>query len=90
MLPGYHRIFNQFAIQEVDRGIDIPDAHLGVGFAEVTAPTPLFVRYEAVVKAPQIPKLSTLEQASIDGQGRAVSLKDFPNMGYFGEQLGGF
>lgn len=91
MLDGYHRIFNRFALKQVDRGIDIPDVHLGVGLAENLAPTPLVVSYESGFYTPaQIPTLKTLEQVSIDGQGRAVSLEDFPSTGWIGDQLGGF
>lgn len=90
MLDGYHRNFNIWGFKEVNRGVDMPDADLGVGFAEVLSPTPLLVRFEPKVQPLKQAPLKTLEQASIDGQGRSVSMGDFPNTGYLGEQLGGF
>lgn len=90
MLDGYHRKFNEWAMKEVDRGVDIPDPDLGVGFAEHLEPVPLLVRYETVVAPAKIPAIRTIEDASGDGQGRSVSMDQFPNMGYMGEQLGVF
>lgn len=88
-MPGYHRIFNGFAFQEVNRGLDIPDPALGIGFAETLAP--IITNNLAPLQKPPVQRpITSLDQASVDGQGAPVSMSMFPNTGYLGEMLGGF
>lgn len=90
MFPGYHRSFNAHALQFMDRGVDIPDIDLGVGFAENLAPVLHQVDFTPVMQPPQLPKIKTFDQATVDGQGHIVDPASFPATGYLGEVIGGF
>lgn len=87
MLPGYHKLTNAHALKQVDRGVDIPDPDLGVGFAEVLTPQPVYYNV-GEQRAPVVDRVKTIEQATYDGYGQAVSLDQFPMTGYIGEALG--
>lgn len=88
MLPGYHRIFNGFAFQEVNRGLDMPNPALSIGFAEYLAPLPSNMTLSPLQKPPVTRPIMSIDQASVDGQGDPVSMSMFPNTGYMGEMLG--
>lgn len=89
MLDGYHRSFNEHAFRQVDRGVDVPEPSLAIGFAENLAPVP--VRYNVgSQRQPVRDKVRTREQATVDGATVPLTMADFPRTGYMGEQLGGF
>lgn len=90
MLNGYHRVFNGHGLRQLDRTVDVPDAALGVGFAEFHASTPLRIQYEPVVQTPVFSKVTSIENASSKGMGEQVHFSQFPNTGWFGDQIGVF
>lgn len=92
MFSGYHRIFNDHAMIQIDRTVDIPEPKLGVGAAEFLAPTSLSgVQYMHSLKQPAIliPDVKAYDKAAIDGHSTKITLDMFPAFGYMGEQLGG-
>lgn len=86
---GYQRIFNNVGIQGLDRGINIPDAALGIGFAEFQAPVPI-VHYSPPMKSIQPSTISTIEQTRLKGQGNPITADTFQMGAYMGPALGGF
>lgn len=90
MLDGYNRIFNMHGLKQLDRTIDIPDAALGIGFAERHASTPLRISYEPVVQTPVFQKIRSMEDAGSGGIGEQVNQNQFPNTGWLGASLGVF
>jgi hypothetical protein len=89
MLDGYHRVFNNFAVNTMQKRVDIPDAALGVGFAENLAPTPLTLFYESGNNQTAIyEKVSTSMDASSKGLDNQYTNKDFPSVGWFGDSYG--
>lgn len=90
MLDGYHRIFSAHALRQVDRGIDVPQPALGVGFAERTASLNMPMVFSPIQKNPTYGKIVTLDHAAVDGQGDPLDASSFPRSGYMGDMLGGF
>lgn len=90
MLDGYHRSFNMHGLKQLDRTVDVPDAALGIGFAEHLASTPLRIKYQPVVQSPVFNKITSIEDASAKGTGEQVSLSAFPNTGWLGGYGGDF
>src|SRR5690348_4788450 len=86
---GYQRIFNNAGIHSLDRGINIPDAALGIGFADFQAPVPIS-HYSPTQPAIQHATITAIEQTKLKGQGNPISTGTFQMGAYMGEALGGF
>lgn len=86
---GYQRIFNNAGVITLDRGINIPDAALGIGFAENLASVPIS-SYSPPMKTIQPSEILTIEQTKLKGQGSPITAGTFQMGAYMGEALGGF
>lgn len=86
---GYQRIFNNVGLSELNRGINIPDPALGIGFAEFRAPVPI-VHYSPPMRSIKPSEITTIEQTKLKGQGNPITSGTFQMGGYMGEALGGF
>lgn len=86
---GYQRIFNNVGSHALDRGINIPDAALGIGFAEFQAPVPIH-HYSPPQKSIKPMPISTIEQTKLKGTGNPIGAGTFQMGAYYGEALGGF
>jgi hypothetical protein len=87
---GMHRIFNTFGLASLDRGIAIPDAALGVGYAEMRAPVPLTVSHTPALKQADVPEVKSVYDTYVKTQGNGLQLDSFPHSGYYGDAIGGF
>lgn len=87
---GMHRMFNNHGLKAIDRGVDVPDAALGIGFAEVTAPVPLLVSYAPIIKQPDTTPVVSVDDTFVKTKGNALQLDTFSQSGYYGEAIGGF
>lgn len=86
---GIHRIFNNIGMQLLDRGIDIPDPHLGIGFAEMQAPIPYQVEeMQPTQKKIQLPEIKSYNDTFI--KTKEATPADFGSAPWYGESIGGF
>jgi hypothetical protein len=92
MFNGYHNMSKGHALNQLNKRVSLPEARLGIGEGELLSPLPNIVEYPQVMKAPTVPDLlsSSIEQATIDGQGKIFSEEDFPKTHYIGDTIGGF
>jgi hypothetical protein len=87
---GYQRTFNNHAMNVLARPINIPDAALGIGSAEVTKSVPLLVSYTPQMKAPELVPVKSIDDTFVKTQGQGLQISSFINTGYYGEAIGGF
>lgn len=87
---GYHRIFNNIGLNALDRGIHIPDAALGIGFAENLAPVPLLASFQPIMKAPEPSAVESIEDTKAKLTGSLIKKDTFSFTPYYGDALGGF
>lgn len=88
MLPGYkQKNLNSQAFKSVDRGVDIPDLKLAIGFAEALDPVHIQL-YPGVQRKAISPPPRSIDDVAVDGQGNPVKMSEFPRTFYMGEALG--
>jgi hypothetical protein len=92
MMNGYHNMSKSHALNQLNKTVYLPETRLGIGQGENLAPLPNIVEYPHIMKQPTVPDLSTssIEQATIDGQGKIFSEEDFPKTHFIGDTIGGF
>ena len=87
---GYHRVFNNFGMGSLSRGINIPDAALGIGFAENLASVPLVLPNFAGQKDPYVSEITTITETKPKLQGNPINKDTFTFSPYYGDVIGGF
>lgn len=87
---GLHRIYNNHALHVLDKGINVPQPALGIGFAELTAPVPLTVSMTPILKMPDVAPVASVEDTFTKTKGGGLRIESFSQTGYYGESLGGF
>lgn len=89
MLEGYHRSFNNHALNALARPVDIPDLALGVGWAEKLQSEKIQLLYEPEMRTAIIADIKTIEDAGVKGQGNQVPLSRFKTTSSIDEVLAG-
>lgn len=85
MMPGYHKIFNNIALQGLARKVYEPDPVLGVGVGQDMGSQPLTIHYrDKSVRAADVSNVRTTEDIMTLGSGRAFTPEDFPREFYMG------
>lgn len=87
---GYNRIFNNFGMKSLDRGVNVPDAALAIGYAELTAPVPVMVAMMPITRAPDVPPVESVNDTFVKTQGPGLRVDTFPRNGFYGSAIGGF
>jgi hypothetical protein len=90
-MKGIRQLYNNQAMQLLNKRVSIPDAALAIDSGEELAPLPAMVVYPQTIKAPTMPDISNVnyERASIDGYAEPIKESDFPKTYYFGDAIGG-
>lgn len=89
MLEGYHKMFNLRLFQTLDTSVDMPDAQLGIGYAEDLTPKPLVLHYQNQLnQKAMLQHVQSVTDASPKLQGESVPLSDFLNTGWLGNPYG--
>lgn len=87
---GLQRIYNNHGLASLARRVDVPDAALGIGFAEVTASIPLTVSYAPILKQPEVSPVVSIQDTFIKTKTPGLQIDTFSQVGYYGEAIGGF
>jgi len=85
---GYQRIFNNYGLHSLARGVNIPDPALGIGSAGNMAPVPFVVPLTQIQKAPKPSQVKTIEQTLVKMQGDPINKGTFSLTPYYGEPIG--
>jgi hypothetical protein len=90
MLEGFYRKYiNGQGLRQVIRDPDLPDVHLGVGFAEDMTPQPIIITATAKQPTARAVNVQSQDDLIANGTGGKLSQSAFPASGYLGAPLGG-
>lgn len=85
----YRQFLNATALKQVNRPVDLPDPHLGVGFAESMASigNPQKRGVVLPVRKASMQRVTSIDQFLYDGSGKQFAVTDFSFDGYLGGGL---
>lgn len=82
---GLQRVYNNHGLASLDKGINIPNEKLGIGWAELTASVPLLVSYAPIIKAPEPSAVDESYDAYTKIGTGGLNISTFPMSSYYGE-----
>jgi hypothetical protein len=84
-MGDYRQSLNQFALQQLDVRVDLPNARLGIGDVEVTESVGFRVLYNKKQPTVTIPEYGShaYEKMALDGQGNKIHPEDFPQTSFY-------
>lgn len=84
---GLNRIYNNFGMASLDRGINVPDAALAIGHGETLAPIGVVFSYTPIQRMQTSP-IESVNDTFVKTQGKGLQIDSFPMENYYGDSLG--